>query len=214
MLKRRMAYWLGSAGREAMLREEMELHMEEVAEELREQGMSAADARAEARRRFGNVGAAQEDARGVWIARWWSDFWQDVRYGARGLLRDKGFTAVAALSAALGIGACTTVFSIVNFALFRPLPVAEPERLMSITGMKRGAPGGSMSYPELEDWRRGSRAWEGVAGYTPFVPAGVSAGEGARRHWGYMVTANYFDVVKPAFALGREIGRASCRERV
>lgn len=203
MIKRRMAYWLGSSEREAALREEMELHMEEAAEELRGQGMSVADARAEARRRFGNVGVAQEDARGVWIARWWTDFWRDVRYGARGLRRDKGFTAVAALSAALGIGACTTVFSIVNFALFRPLPVAEPERLMSITGLKRGSPGGAMSYPEIEDLRRGSRAWAGVAGYVPFVPAGVSAGEGAMRHWGYLVTANYFDVVRPAFALGR-----------
>ena len=203
MLKRRVAYWLGSAGREAMLREEMELHMEEVAAGLEEQGLSKADARAEARRRFGRLGAAQEDARAVWIARWWTDFWQDLRYGVRGLKRDPGFTAVAVLSAALGIGACTTVFSIVNFALFRPLPVAEPERLMSITGTKRGMAGGSMSYPEFEDTGRGSKVWEGVAAFTPFVPAGISGGQGARRYWGYMVTANYFDVVKPAFVLGR-----------
>ncbi|HNY39689.1 MAG TPA: ABC transporter permease [Bryobacteraceae bacterium] len=203
MLKRRLAYWLGSAEREAALREEMELHIEEVAAGLREQGRSEADARAEARRRFGNFGAAQESSRQVWIARRWSELWQDLRYAARGLKRDPGFTAVAVLSAALGIGACTTVFSIVNFALFRPLPVAEPERLLAITGIKRGMGGGSMSYPEFRDVGLGARAFEGVAAFTPFVPAGISAAEGARRYWGFMVAANYFDVVRPSFALGR-----------
>ncbi len=114
-----------------------------------------------------------------------------------------GFAAVAILSAALGVGACSTVFSIVNFALFRPLPVTGADRLMAITGIKKGSPGGSMSYPDVRDLAQGSRAWERFAAFAPFIPAGLSEGQGARRYWAFMVAANYFDVVKPAFALGR-----------
>ena len=135
MIIRRLRYWLGSARRERELRAEMEAHLEE----LRASGLSPD----EARRRFGNFGAVQEDAREVWIARRWAEFAQDVRYALRALKRNPGFTVVAVASAALGIGACTTVFSLANFALFRPLHVAEAERLMTITGMKRGGPGGT-----------------------------------------------------------------------
>ena len=137
------------------------------------------------------------------IARYGLDFWQDLRYAARNLRRNPGFAAVAILSAALGIGACSTVFAIVNFAVFRPLPVAEPDRLMTITGLKKGVPGGSMSYPELRDLGDRTRSWEGVAAFAPFLAAGVGSGEAAQRQWGFLVTANYFDVVKPAFAVGR-----------
>ncbi|RPI08544.1 MAG: hypothetical protein EHM65_10195, partial [Acidobacteriales bacterium] len=203
MLMRRLRYWLGSAKRETALRAEMESHIEEKAAELRDSGLSESDARAEARRRFGNLLMKQEESREIWIARYWSDFWQDLRYGARNLRRNPGFSAVAVLSAALGIGACSTVFSIVNFAVFRPLPVAEADRLMTITGIKRGVPGGSMSYPEVRDLGNRTRSCEGVAAFTPFLPAGISSGDAARRHWGSLVTANYFDVVKPAFAVGR-----------
>ena len=137
------------------------------------------------------------------MARYWPDFWQDLRCGARHLRRNPGFAAVAALSAALGIGACSAIFTIVNFAVFRPLPVAEPDRLMTITGLKRGVAGGSMSYPEVRDLANRTRSWEAVAAFSPFLRAGIRSGEVARRHWGFLVTANYFDVVRPNFAVGR-----------
>jgi predicted permease len=202
MLMRRIRYWLGSAKRETALRAEMELHIEEKTAELCANGLSEPDARGEARRRFGNLGVKEEQAREIWIARYWSEFWQDLRYGARNLKRNPGFAAVAILSAALGIGACSTVFSIVNFAVLRPLPVTEPDRLMTITGLKKGTPGGSMSYPEVRDIGNRTRAWEGVAAFAPFLPAGIGSGE-VRRQWGLLVTANYFDVVKPVFTVGR-----------
>ena len=159
----------------------------------------------EARRRFGNFGLKQEESREIWIARYWSDFSQDLRHGARSLGRDPGFTAVAVLSAALGIGACSTIFSIVNFAAFRPLPVAEPERLMTITAVyqKEGVPGQTMSFPEIRDLRSEGRSWEGVAAFAPLLPAGLRSGGGdARRYSGFLVRANYFDVVKPGFIAG------------
>lgn len=199
---RRLRYWLGSAKREAALHAEMEQHIEEKTAELCASGLRESDARAEARRRFGNLGVKEEQSREIWIARCWSEFWQDLRYGARNLKRSPGFATVAVLSAALGIGACSTVFSIVNFAVLRSLPVAEPDRLMTITGLKKGTPGGSMSYPEVRDIGDRTHSWEGIAAFAPFLPAGIRSGE-VQRQWGLLVTANYFDVVKPAFAVGR-----------
>jgi len=200
---RRLRYWLGSAEREAALRAEMDSHIEEKAAELRERGLDEASARAEARRCFGNIGAAQQESREIWIARYWSDFWQDVRYAARNLKRNPGFAAGAMLSAGLGIGACSIIFAFVNFAIFRTLPVSTPERLMAISGVKKGTPGGSMSYPEIRDIGERMRSWEGVAAFSPFVAAGISSGDAARRHWGFLVTSNYFDVARPEFELGR-----------
>lgn len=200
---RRLRYWLSASQRQAALRAEMELHIEERTAELRQRGKSEADARAEARRSFGNLAAVEEQSREVWIARQWSDFAQDVRYGARNLRRNPGLATVAIISAALGIGACSTVFSIVNFAVFRPLPVDAPDRLMAINALKNGVPGGSMSYPEVRDLGEGMRSWDGVAAFAPFLPAGIRAEGAARRHWGFLVTANYFDIVKPRFAAGR-----------
>jgi predicted permease len=203
---KRLRYWLTRAQREADLRREMEAHIEEKTAELIESGVSEAAARMEARRRFGNIGLKQEDSREIWIARWWSDFWQDVRYGVRGIRRDPGFAAIAIVSAALGIGACTTIFSIVNTAILRPLPVAQPDRLLAITGMDRtnGIGGQTMAFAEIRDIRSYARSWQGVTAFAPLLPGAIRPNGGAaRQHWGFLVAGNYFDVVQPAFALGR-----------
>lgn len=203
---RRLRYWLDRARREEDLRLEIEQHIEEAAGGLRGEGLAPAAARAEAIRRFGRPALAQEDARAVWIARIWQDLWRDARHAARHIARNPGFAAAAILSAALGIAACTTVFGMVNFALFQPLPAQEPARLMSLsaTGGKDDSPGRSLSYGEVLDLRHRTRAWESVAAYAPFQPAGIGGGgDGeARRHWGFFVSGDYFDVVKPAFAAG------------
>src|SRR5258708_20024394 len=81
MLKRRLKYWIESARRSEVLREEMELHLVEKAAELQEDGMTPDRARAEARRRFGNVGLKHEASREVWMIRFWQELVQDVRYG-------------------------------------------------------------------------------------------------------------------------------------
>src|SRR5204863_2038882 len=103
-----------SARRSEALCEEMELHLAEKAAELQADGMTPEHARAEARRRFGNVGQKQEESREIWMIRFWSEFGQDVRYGCRTMAANKAFSALAVLSLALGIGANTESLAFIS----------------------------------------------------------------------------------------------------
>ena len=202
--QRRLRYWLHSGERARLLREEMEIHLEMKTQELRDNGMTESDAFSAARRQFGNVTLKEEESRETWIARWLSDFLQDTVFAVRVLRKQPGFAAVAVLSAALGIGACSLIFAIANFALFRPLPVSEPSRLVSVTGrnLARGKIGQPISYPDFEDLRQ-AHSFQGMTALFQFMPAIISSNGESKRYWGSMVTANYFDVVRPAFVLGR-----------
>src|SRR5579864_4105973 len=134
---RRLRYWMKSARRSEALREEMELHFAEKAAELEADGMTAERARAEARRRFGNVGQKQEESRDIWMTRFLSELGQDVRYGCRTMAANKAFSALAVLSLALGIGANTTIYSLMESILLRSLPVADPESLVVLNWHSR-----------------------------------------------------------------------------
>jgi len=134
---RRLRYWIKSARRSEELREEMELHLTEKAAELQADGMTAECARAEARRRFGNVGLKQEESREIWITRFWSELGQDVRYGCRTMTANKAFSALAVLLLALGIGANTAIYSFMESILLRSLPVADPESLVVLNWHSR-----------------------------------------------------------------------------
>ena len=123
------------------LSEEIQAHLDEKTEELVAGGMSREDARHAARREFGNVGLAEENARGVWRWPTIEDFLLDVRYGLRTLRHNPVFTVVGLLTIAIGIGANAAVFSVVNCVLLKPLNYPKAEELVALHQIAPGAEG-------------------------------------------------------------------------
>src|SRR5437868_12634963 len=138
---------------------EIAAHIELEAARLREQGLTDEAAHAAARRAFGNVTRAQERfyESGRWL--WWDDFSLDARYAVRMLRKSSGFTAVAVLTMALGIGATTAIFSVVDATLFEPLPYPNPEQLVMVwsnINQRRG----SVSAGDYLEWKRRSNSFQ------------------------------------------------------
>ena len=128
---------------------------------------------------------------------------QDIRFGIRQLLKKPGFAALAIISLALGIGANTSIFSLVDTVLLRPLPVQEPSRLAVLYGtLHNGADVTLQSYPNYKDYRDRNTVMSGLALYR-VVMANLSHSGNNERAWGYLVTGNYFDVLGVKPFLGR-----------
>ncbi|HET9165431.1 MAG TPA: ABC transporter permease [Candidatus Angelobacter sp.] len=133
---------------------------------------------------------------------------QDLRYSARMLWKNPGFAFVAVLTLALGIGANTAIFSLVDVLLFRPLPVSKPNELVRIFGGEtRGKAGwGFVSLPAFQQYRDSSEAFAGLAAYVDRFPANVSAGKfGTERVDAGMVTGNYFQLLGSTAEMGRTL---------
>src|SRR5437667_340690 len=166
--------WLGECARrfrmlihrrefDADLEEEIRLHIELRQQEEFQSGMTAYDAQAAARRRFGNTMYLKEESHIAWGWEWLENVAQDVRYGLRTLRKSPGFTAVAILTLAVGIAVNTTVFTAFDALFLRPRPVKDPNSLASIFRTTPGEPRGGFSYPEYLYYRDNSRAFSDLS---------------------------------------------------
>src|SRR5215208_375763 len=128
---------------------------------------------------------------------------QDLRFAMRRLSKSPGFTLVAVVSLALGVGANTAIFSLVNTVLLRPLPVARPERLVSVSVLGKDDSMLAFSYPTYKDYRdRGGDVLAGLFAER-LAPVSLSRAGDNERVWGYLVTGNYFEVLGVSAARGR-----------
>jgi hypothetical protein len=157
--------------RDAMEREmedELRFHLDHQVEKYVAEGMSETEARRRARQQFGGVAQVKEDCREARGVHPFETLVQDVRYGVRMLRRTPGYAAVAVLTLALGIGANSAIFSVVNAVLLRPLPYPQSHQLVMIWGTdsKSGRSQDAISFPDFEDWKAQSRSFETVGGFT------------------------------------------------
>ena len=182
---------------------EIEAHLQLEIERLREQGLSEEQARATARRSFGNVMQAEERfyESGRWLA--WDHFWHDIRYALRMLRKSPGFTAITVLTIALGIGATTAIFSVVDATLLRPLPYPQPEQLVSIEDDLSGAGARDvgLSEPEWQDLQH-SGIFEYVSP-TQFDENNLTGSSHPARVRILIVAPNYFALLGVQPQLGR-----------
>src|SRR3954454_20617825 len=111
--RRRLRYCLDHSERQRLLWDEMDFHIESMVQDLAGRGISEQEARAAAYRKFGNMTQKSEESRATWIAQWMNDAGEDLKHSFRGMQRDAGFAMFVILIAGLGIGASSTIFSVV-----------------------------------------------------------------------------------------------------
>ena len=180
-------------------------HLDETIDELMDNGMSREEATRAARRRFGNVALLEERGREVWQWPTIDSIWADVRFALRQLRRSPGFTIVSLLTLALGIGANTAVYSIIQAVLLHPLPYHDPNRLMLLADKQDPQEGGVL-YKDYEMWRKHTSSFTGIAAYyrdSGWSRVTLTGGHEPQSFQGAYVTANFFSLLGVAPLLGR-----------
>ena len=178
---------------------EMQFHLAERAEELRAGGMTEVDAWRKARRQFGNPTALAERTRDADVLTWLDSLRADVRYALRALRHSPAFAVVAIASLALGIGANTTIYTLIDAVVLRALPVAHPEELMQV---KLGNAGAYFTNPIWEQVRDHQNVFSAVAAFSE-ADFNIADGGAVRRARGEYVSGDYFRVFGIASQAGR-----------
>ncbi len=218
-IRARLAPLLGREALESDLRRELDTHLALEAEEQRESGAAPEDAHYAALRIFGNSARVAEEVRESWGLLWLEKFLRDVRYGVRSLRKSPGFTAVAVLTLALGIGANTAIFSVMNALILEPLPFRAADRLVRILSTKNGAlilgyanPGGP-SAPDLQDLAKGSHTLEKMVLYDMWrknVSFADAAMEPQQMNVG-LIPPGYFEILDMVPLMGRPFTEEEAR---
>jgi predicted permease len=200
-------------------------HIERETQDNIERGMTPEEARYAAVRKFGNVMRVKEDTRDVWRIAWIEELWQDIRYGLRMLRNSPGFAAVAVLTLALGIGANTAIFSLIDAVMLRSLPVEKPSELVVLRWSARKAPringymssgdcpsnlrfgaanpsGCSFSEPMFREIRN-TNQFSGVAAFANAGPLALTGNGPASMISGQLVSGDFFNTLGLRAAAGR-----------
>lgn len=199
------AFWRRGQRNEE-LQEEIQSHLLLAEREAVEAGATEKEARYSARREFGNIAIAEEVTRDTWGGRWLFDFLQDVRYAMRSFRQRPSFVAVALLTLALGIGATTVMFSLVSGVLLKPLPYAQPNKLVAVNGHTEGwntkiYGEQKLAYLDFVDCRRESHSLDMAA---LVYNSGTLSAPGDPQYVDYFeISPELFSVLRVPVALGR-----------
>jgi len=184
------------------LDDEIEFHLEQQIGENIAAGMNRAEARYAAMRAFGNPMVLKEETRDAWGWIWLEQIAQDLRYGARGLAKNPGFTVVGVLAVALGIGVNTGIFSVLNGVALKLLPVPQAQQIVSVDQIFHGkfrrnlhGESGLFSYSEYKNYRANNHVFSGLLAYAPFLGEVPLGGESRKQVMGAETSCNFFDVL-------------------
>jgi predicted permease len=198
------------------LEEELAFHLAMREEKKRARGIAADEAKYAARREFGNATRVKEICREMWSFASLETSWRDLRYGARALGKNPGFTMAAVLAIALGIGVNSGIFSVLNGVALRLLPIPAASQVVSVDQIFHGkihrnvhGEPGLFSYSEYKNYRDNNHVFTGLLAYEPFLEATLG-GESPTQLMGAAVSCNYFDVLGERPELGRVVVDADC----
>src|SRR4051812_23213768 len=199
--------WFRRDRLEQGLDRELQYHFDRRVADLLASGLPETEARRRTGLELGGLTQVREEVRDVWLTRWLRDFAGDLRYSARSFLRSPSFTATAVLSLALGIGATTAIYSLVDQVILHSLPVRQPERLVLIDwkGDQAASGFGSynlMSYPLCRDLEAQARFFDGVL-CRALTRIPLSTGADPRPASAEIVSGSYFSVPGVGPAAGR-----------
>jgi predicted permease len=190
------------------LNEEIQGHLELAARANMESGLAQRDAQTAARHEFGSIALAEEVTRDMWGGRWFEDLLQDLRCGLRMLRKSPGFTAVAILTLALGIGANTALFSVVNGVLLNPLPYPLPEQVVTVCNWTSSSLETWLSYPDFLDLVRDNHSFSSLAAYESLVSSNLLGQAEPERVSVSEVSSTFFPTLGVTPILGRNLSPA------
>ncbi|MBV8905825.1 MAG: ABC transporter permease, partial [Acidobacteriia bacterium] len=182
---------------------ELHFHLAAYAEDLVHRGLPPAEAMRRARLEFGGIESAKEECREARGLNLLENALQDLRFGFRMLRKNPGFTVMAVLTLALGIGANAGVFSVINGVLLNPLPYPHPEQVVALHESKPNFPTGSISLPNFKDWKRNNRTFANIA-ISRRYSFSLADTSGSKRLSARLVTSGFFTVLGVKPALGRD----------